>query len=557
MIRREPVHDLYKSLSPDEKDMIQKICAPKRRRNSLKIKLGSLTKCLMKDTFSGTANHRRKDQIVRKTLFEGDPNASIDDCEHTQTSTEVGEEMVENKHMVIKSFGMTSSHDLRKMEKASSGRYKAIPCDDKCLDCKCGVIHVSSRVEHSSIRRLSLSECESIEGPSKVFRRMSLSSMSSLGPISFASRILIPENLVPETNIMERCLQILSENGSDHSRKTYGTLQKLLADVMRDEGNSRDILCALNGVDTICSFISKCQDASLTELAVKILGFLAEDNHERQEILGKKRAVSHILSCIRRFSSIEEKLLNQESLIALYHLTQLYDNTLLFISDRGIPLLMNTMLVFKSNLVVQKYAFGILLHIVQVQHAHLYLEQNFVFILTSTIQHHHASQHLQKLGCILLRELIKFSSQDKHINSDIVGANVAAFIIASMKAHPHHQDIVRHGFAACYTLCQATEGVNQVMVQEMVLCSENFVPILKIIRFHQSSVGVQREAFKLLRCLRTFKPSNFGHLTDTILSDSVYGNILIRAGLSSQVQLLRRCSNVTSICTNDLEANSA
>jgi len=132
---------------------------------------------------------------------------------------------------------------------------------------------------------------------------------------------LIPENLVPETNIMERCLQILSENGSDHSRKTYGTLQKLLTDVMRDEGNSRDILCALNGVDTICSFISKCQDASLTELAVKILGFLAEDNHERQEILGKKRAVSHILSCIRRFSSIEEKLLNQESFIALYHLT--------------------------------------------------------------------------------------------------------------------------------------------------------------------------------------------------------------------------------------------
>jgi hypothetical protein len=364
-----------------------------------------------------------------------------------------------------------------------------------------------------------------------------------------------------EKSRFKRYLTILADENKEQrikplsTAKTFATLRNLLLSVLTDHaadrGKSRKSVCLLNGVSILNHHVLTNHNPRILEVAIPILGCLADRNKERQQILASHSSIVCVLSCMRRFEQNprKTKLLHEECVVALYSMTQLPEAALQFAyTGWGIPLLLQAMTALaKTSITIQKHGFGILLHVAQDNTSHEYIvskAQSILAVVVAMMTRHTKSASLCRMGCVLLRQTA-CKARDIDLIQVMIQADVVPCLIRTMKAHSDHFAILRHGFGTLYLLCRGGcsnhgSGSTPSQAQVAVADPKSFVPLVKIVKKHEQHVFIQRESYTLLRSLQHLPSHCFGRVPTSFWNDPACCGILTRAGLYGKVHRGRK-----------------
>jgi hypothetical protein len=285
--------------------------------------------------------------------------------------------------------------------------------------------------------------------------------------------------------------------------KACDTIRKLLVTVTtdNDRDKSRNSLCVLNGVSILNHHVLNGENPRILKVSIPVLGWLADRNKERQAILASHSSVVCILSCMRRFDPMKEKLLHEECVIALLcAVTQLPEAAMQFTyTGWGIPQLLKTTTALKSSLTAQKHGFGILWHTAQVNPDYVSRSREDVLkVVMAMMNRHTKSAPLLKVGCVLLRQMALLANED--LFDIMIQEEVIPCLIQTMMSHSEHVALLTYGFGTLSLLCR---GNPRLAAKARVAHHKTLVPLLQTVKKHKQNVSVQRESFTLPQLLLT------------------------------------------------------
>ena len=352
-----------------------------------------------------------------------------------------------------------------------------------------------------------------------------LTSSSSNSLKKNAKELYKEKRAVADASRFKRYLRVFSQrNPLPSPKKAYKTMRSLLLSILTNDSDARESVCILNGVEVIMDYLNVCNSVRVLEVLVPVLGCLAEKHKGRLALLAEHCAVVHVISCMKRFRS--DKLLQEECIIALYKMTENSENTNQLAVVWGIPLLLQEMQRQKTNLSLQKNAFGILIHVAQNCMEYLLTNQDAFSVIVSSMNFHRSSEPLLHVGVILLRRCAFFD--DMELTEKLIKAKVVEAITRAILAHPKSVKLCQHGFAILHLLCRSVEARTEI-------ASSGHLPALVgLIKRHQNNVLIQRESFKMLRSLRELPAGKF-KVHQAALKDTETASIYARAGLYGKV----------------------
>jgi len=553
MSPHETVAELYQGLSEHEKMLVHQICEPKRRRSSLKDRLISnlSRKSLVAfESLHGlsfkrdesTHKERRNSSCLLVSAHEesGLKSSSTPStfCGYSfgHDETDLGE-YGDKCQVLIKASISSAENDGESLPAMLIKKpFFILPLQDDYFDCEDAEAFVSS----NNKTLVTCTRQDGVPMPQEVieFDKQSFykSRRSSLGICSLSAKSFRLKQLLADRWVVKHSLRTLSNEVSRNATHNLKSMRKLIYAICSDDnGIAKDSVCMLDGVKTVCSCIRDFHDPRVLEMAVRILGCLANGCYDRQELLSQQNAVAQILSCMKRFSPTTEKLLHEECVIALYNLSNHPENSIQIGYNYGVPILLKAMVGLKTNLSIQKHAFRILLRLAQIHHLYVASKPHLFTVLNDVMNKHAHSLQLQMIGVILLRHLASVSVEDEGVIDNMICSEIVQCLIDSMQEHSANRSIVCHGFATCNLICRSSDGNSRIKAQEILANTRNFISLIQMILYHEKEVCIQREAFKALRSLRSLPSSYFGQVPDSVLTDGDFRNVLYRAGLSGKI----------------------
>ena len=244
-----------------------------------------------------------------------------------------------------------------------------------------------------------------------------------------------------------------------------------------------------------------------------------------QEPTNKPNLVRKQGSQINKGQSDSHQHQHQDSIHALFKLTQNPENATEFANSCGIPLLLETMERNSRNATLQRNAIGTLLHVSLACPEYVLAQQHLSSLLMTVMRQHPGCISLLNTALILLQRLA--SLDDQECTDAMVNSNVVSVIFDILKAHPRNSQLVHNGLATLTWVCN-----RRLEARHAVTTSGNLIILVKITKSYESNVAIHRQAFKLLRSLKSVSSDRF---PSYLVKDKAVATIMTRAGLINKV----------------------
>jgi len=530
--RQETTDELYQALTYHEKMLFEEILSPRRGVNAGYNKDGAdyLTKTLgtTSSSLDGLVEDTEEDEEPR------DDDQTVEEEEVHDEETKRPDDSQDSDEISLQMDEVTQEDStVKSVQSSRSLPHKSV---EEHYDCHDGQDCNSMAKSSAASRSLYIADDElefhrAIERSNPNPNRNHSLSKSVVGAFSLRNVVSSKEGTI------RRILKGGSNRESKNEHKiSYRSMRAILNSLIKSSANE----LKREDMESVAQCIRECNDPKVLQVAVTVLGCLAavEDETNRQYVENCNCGVVHLLGCMNRFAPTKEKGLHEECVIALYKLTRHPEDAVEFGYSLGIPTLLKTMQAYKTNLKIQKHAFGTILRTAEAQPTYVATKPEIFDLLVAVMNVHRACPQFQKLGCILLHKLAQISREEASNDSfdedlfvsTMINAGVVSCLITSVRAHSHNLDVLRLAFSTCHILCIHTTSASET-AKSIVARGTDFCAILQILKAHELKVCVQREGFKLLRSLQNLPAICFGPVPEHMLTDAAIRNILVRAGL--------------------------